>query len=319
MLFKAKLCMVLTDMFFNNPEKFEDFLAPVGGDVFIRPATGSSFNADIRMKKLDRVGLFSVSANSFRAVKEPQEDFYGLTIPLNAPFTVAEHGRNHEYDSSSAHLLTPGHTFDLTAKRKALFLVSNFFASPVREYTQKLLQSDSLDFTSLNPDVNFSRTGSDLLRSVARTWSALNNKIPTSKITLNELEDDLLASFVMYSKEDTSIKESFKNDGSRHLRHAEEFICGNLNNSITRDQLAEVSGRSIRTLSRSFEKKYGVGPMTFIKQRRLDAAYLDLLSAKPDTTTVTQVAINYGFAHTGKFAIEYRKAFGESPSTSLAK
>jgi len=306
-------------MLFNDPTKFEDFLAPVGGEVLIRPATGSSFSADIRMKKLGRVGLFSVSANSFRAVKEPQEDFYGLTIPLSAPFTISEHGRNREYESSSAHLLTSGRTFDLTAKRKAHFLVSNFFANPVHEYTQKLLQSDSLDFTSLRPDVPFTRTGSYLLRAVARTWSALNNKISASNITLEELEDDLLASFIMYSKGDKNIKESFKNDGSLHLSHAEEFICDNLENAITRDQLAEVSGRSIRTLSRSFEKKHGVGPMAFIKQRRLDAAYIDLLSAKPDTTTVTQVAINYGFAHIGKFAIEYGKAFGESPSTSLAR
>ena len=306
-------------MLFNDPTKLEEFLSPIGGDVSMRPATGSLFNAELCMKKLDRVGLFSISANSFRAVKEPQEDFYGLTIPLNAPFTVSEHGKNHEYESSSAHLLTPGHTFDFTAKRNAHILVSNFFTSPVHDYSQRLLQSDSLDFTSLKSDVTFSRTGSALLRSVARTWSALNNKMPASKITLEELEDDLLASFVMYSKEDTSIKESFKNDSSHHLSHAEEFICGNLNNSITRDQLAEVSSCSIRTLSRSFEKKYGIGPMAFIKQRRLDAAYLDLLSAKSDATTVSQVAVNYGFAHIGKFAIEYGKAFGESPSTSLAR
>jgi len=52
-------------------------------------------------------------------------------------------------------------------------------------------------------------------------------------------------------------------------------------------------------LSRAFEKKYGIGPMAFIKQRRLDAAYFDLLSAKSDVTTVTQVAFNYGFAHIG--------------------
>lgn len=306
-------------MIFNDPEKFEDYLAPVGGDVLIRPAIGSSFNAEIFMKKLDRVGLFSVSANSFRVVKKPQENFYGLTIPLSAPFTVSDQGRNRDYSSSSAHLLTSSHAFDLTAKRKTHFLVSNFFADSVHEYAQKLLQSDSLDFSLLKPDVTFTRTGSDLLRSVARTWSALNNIMPASNITLKELEDDLLANFVMYSKENMSIKESFKNNGSHHLIHAEEFICDNLNNPITRDQLAEVSGRSIRTLSRAFEKKHRVGPMAFIKRRRLDAAYLDLLSAEPDTTTVTQIAIKYGFAHIGKFAIEYGKAFDESPSTSLAR
>lgn len=59
--------------------------------------------------------------------------------------------------------------------------------------------------------------------------------------------------------------------------------------------------------------------MAFVKQRRLDAAYLDLLSARPDTASVTQVAYDYGFLHVGKFAIEYRKTFGELPSSSLAR
>jgi AraC-like DNA-binding protein len=158
-----------------------------------------------------------------------------------------------------------------------------------------------------------------MFRSIARTWSVLNNITPANKITLKELEDDLLASFVMHSSEGLNTSESLINDGAYNIRRAEEFICDNLSNPITRDQLADISGRSIRTLSRSFEKKYGLGPMAFIKQRRLDAAYLDLLSAKPDTTTVTQVAFNYGFSHIGKFAIEYGKAFRESPSVSLAR
>ena len=307
-------------MHFYDPLKFEEFLAPVAGEVLIRPATGLSFRAEINMKRLGRVGLFSVSANSFRAILEPQKDFCGLTIPLRAPFTVSGHGRGHEYESSAAHLLSLDHAFDLTAKRKAHFLVSNFFSNPVFDYSQRLLQSDSLNLASLRPDVSiFSPTGCDLLRSVARTWSALNNRIPVGKFTLAELEDELLASFIMYSNKDMNIRESFKNDDPCHLSQTEEFICANLSNPITRDQLAEVSGRSIRTLSRSFENKHGTGPMAFIRQRRLDAAYIDLLSANSDTSTVSQVAYNYGFAHIGKFAIEYGKAFAESPSTSLAR
>mgnify|MGYP001816489754 CR=1 FL=1 len=307
-------------MRFNDPAEFEDFLKPVAGDVLKRPAIGSLFNAEISLKKIYTVVLFTVSANSFKVVKEPQGDFYGLSVPLSAPFTVSERGRNQEYETSSAHLLKPGHSFDCTAKRKSHFLVCNFFVDPVHEYSRRLLQSDTQELSALNPDVSFfSRAGCGLLRSVARTWSELNNKTAVSKITLKEREDDLLSSFVMYSNEDRNIGDSLKDIAPYHLKRAEEFICENLENPITRDQLAEVSSCSIRTLSRSFEKKYGMGPMAFIKQRRLDAAYLVLLSAKSDATTVTQVAINYGFAHTGKFAIEYGKAFGESPSTSLAR
>lgn len=307
-------------MIFNDPVKFGDFIEPVGGDVLIRPAVGTSFNAKISMRRLEHVGLFSITANSFKAVKEPQKDFYGLTVPLNSSFKISESGRNQTYEPSSAHLLSPGDPFDLTAKRNCHFLVANFFVDPVSDYSIKLLQSDSQDFSSLNPDVSFfTQTGSVLLRSVARVWSVLNNKMPTSEITIKELEDELLAIFVLHSIEDIKIRESFKHDDPYHLNHAEEFICDNLHRPITRDQLAKVSCRSIRSLSRAFEKKHGIGPMAFIKQRRLDAAYLDLLGAKPETTSVSQIAFSYGFAHVGKFAMEYGKIFGQSPSVSLAK
>jgi hypothetical protein len=40
----------------------------------------------------------------------------------------------------------------------------------------------------------------------------------------------------------------------------------------------------------------------------------------PDSATnVTRTALRYGFLHLGRFAIEYRQAYGESPSATLAK
>jgi len=306
-------------MLFNDPLEFGEFLTPVAGDVLIRPGRGVLFNAEICMKRLEHVGLFTISANTFMAVKDTQQDFYGLTIPLGGSFAISESGRSKVYEPSSAHLLSPGHTFNLKAKRKCNFLVSNFFNS-VRGYSSNLLQSNSQTLPSLCSDVSFfTQTGSVLLRSVAKTWSALRNEMPTSKIILKELEDDLLSSFVLYSDEDIHDRKTYRHDASCHLNRAEEYICSNLKRPITRDQLAGVANRSIRTLSRAFERKYGIGPMAFIKQRRLDAAYLDLVNAKPEVTTVAQVAFNYGFTHAGKFAIEYRKVFGESPSTSLLK
>ena len=303
-------------MLFKDPEQFEDFLAPVVGDILIRPATGSLFNAEICMKKLERIGLFTVSANSFKVTKEPQNDFYGLTVPLT-PFTVTEGEQKQTYDAPSAHLLSPGDSFDLSAKKSCRFLAATFLTEPLHDYSHKLLQSD-LHESTINSKVSlFSRSGSNLLRSVARTWSTLHNQTHVNEINTKELEDDLLASFVLRS--DVNTEKSFKHDNSSHLNRAVEYIYENLKNPITRDQLADVSGRSIRTLSRAFEKKYGIGIMAFIKQRRLNSAYLDLLSATPGTSSIMQVALNYGFSHVGKFAIEYRKAFGESPSITLSR
>ena len=306
-------------MFFNNPEEFESFLKPVGGDTNIRPVKGSSFNAEICMKRLNHVGLFSISANSFKVIKEPQQDFFGLTIPLSSPFTTTESGKDQSYYSKSAHMLLPGRSFNLSAHQNCHFLVSNFFINPINDYSNRLLQSDAQLNLDKSPDIPLaSHSGSLLLSSVARAWSALNNEESVSDITLNELEDDLMSSLVLYSSLDNDSK-YLKQESLYRLGRAEEYIRENLKNTITRDQLAEVSGSSIRTLSRAFEKKYGFGPKAFIKKCRLNSAYLELLSSVDEMTTVTQIAVEYGFKHIGKFAIEYKKTFGESPSTSLIK
>ena len=63
--------------------------------------------------------------------------------------------------------------------------------------------------------------------------------------------------------------------------------------------------------------RHGIGPIGFLHRRRLDAARRDLIDAVPGTVTVTEVANRYCLAHTGRFAIAYRRAFGESPSDSL--
>jgi hypothetical protein len=42
-----------------------------------------------------------------------------------------------------------------------------------------------------------------------------------------------------------------------------------------------------------------------------------LLEADPQTTTVTDVVTDNGFWGLGRFAVEYRRLFDESPSTSL--
>jgi AraC-like DNA-binding protein len=38
-----------------------------------------------------------------------------------------------------------------------------------------------------------------------------------------------------------------------------------------------------------------------------------------DGTTVTEVALRFGFAHTGRFAAAYRRRYGQAPSATLRR
>jgi AraC family ethanolamine operon transcriptional activator len=75
----------------------------------------------------------------------------------------------------------------------------------------------------------------------------------------------------------------------------------------------------LRTLQRAFHKEVGIGPMAFLAKKRLATARSILLRTSLDETTVTQVAMNCGFWELGRFAVAYRRMFGESPSDTLAR
>jgi AraC family ethanolamine operon transcriptional activator len=45
----------------------------------------------------------------------------------------------------------------------------------------------------------------------------------------------------------------------------------------------------------------------------------DLLVAEPGATRVKRVAAQWGFTEMGRFAVEYKRLFGESPSETLVR
>jgi transcriptional regulator GlxA family with amidase domain len=74
-----------------------------------------------------------------------------------------------------------------------------------------------------------------------------------------------------------------------------------------------------RTLQLAFQAITGTGPHEFFRSRRLNRARQMLLAAGPADTSVTAVATAHGFTELGRFAVRYRRMFGESPAESLRR
>ncbi|UFW42444.1 helix-turn-helix domain-containing protein [Bradyrhizobium sp. WSM471] len=74
---------------------------------------------------------------------------------------------------------------------------------------------------------------------------------------------------------------------------------------------------SERTLRKAFHKVHGIPPCRHLRMLRLSEARRALLSADSQVVTVTEIATGFGFVELGRFSVEYRKVFGESPSKTL--
>ena len=102
------------------------------------------------------------------------------------------------------------------------------------------------------------------------------------------------------------------------MRLAEAFIEAHWNQPITIEKLTDETNVSSRTLLRAFLKHRGYTPHAFVKRTRLNRSKQILERGNP-ATSVTSVAYACGFGNPGHFAKDYRLAFGELPSDTLAR
>lgn len=102
----------------------------------------------------------------------------------------------------------------------------------------------------------------------------------------------------------------------RHLRLAEGFIESHLDQPVTLEDVARAAGISARALQLAFRQHRDTTPLGFWRDARLDRAHQDLRGAAPGTT-VTGVALKWGFTHFGRFSELYRARYGLSPRETL--
>src|SRR5947207_4866435 len=83
-------------------------------------------------------------------------------------------------------------------------------------------------------------------------------------------------------------------------------------------ELAALCGIAPRTLQKHFRQFVGRAPLAFLHALRLDRARQELLRGSQHAS-ITEIATRFGFAHLGRFAIQYRRRYGESPSATLRR
>src|SRR5262245_16295146 len=104
----------------------------------------------------------------------------------------------------------------------------------------------------------------------------------------------------------------------RSLKKAIERLEAEPASSWRLATLAAACGIAPRTLQKHFRRFVGRAPLAYLREVRFERARRELLGAA-ETVTITEIATRCGFAHLGRFANEYQRRCGESPSATLRR
>jgi AraC family ethanolamine operon transcriptional activator len=101
------------------------------------------------------------------------------------------------------------------------------------------------------------------------------------------------------------------------VKAAQAWMEDHPDEPISLDGLCRQVAAGRRSLLQGFRENLGMGPMAYLKIRRLHSVRRALLAADPEAARVAELAARWGFLNAGHFARDYRALFGEPPSTSL--
>jgi AraC-like DNA-binding protein len=250
----------------------------------------------------------------------PARGEYWVHFPMHGRLAVMQGSRSLEYDPLHAALTSPldEHTLGFGAQSARLCL--SIHGDALTRHLADLLQDAPREPLRLAPVL-------DLEHGFGGGFARLLHAVARDHCIAATLSDPLVASdfeqLVM-----TSLLQSVphnysgalrRRDGRvapRDVRRAADYLRENAAQPLTLADLVRASGVPGRTLLKHFRDFYGVPPMRYLRNHRLQRVREELLQARG--AQVSEIALRWGFGHFGRFAAEYRKRFGESPSHTLA-
>lgn len=248
-------------------------------------------------------------------------DFYLIQMPVTGAATIRNGAKEFLTDRSTASVLNPdlatkmrwweGCAQILVQVRKAPFLA---FAEKVfdRPLPGPLQFDPVIDF--VRPEMQAWRAFANSLFHTAETVGPQDGQI---RMAFNEQR--LMELFLRVQPSNMSLFLDTLPQGPlpRHTKRAQDFIHANAARPISLSDISDAAGVTPRMLQLAYKSAFGLSPMRALQQERLRLARFDLLSG--DATSVSDTALKWGFSHLGRFSVDYRQEFGETPRETLAR
>jgi AraC-like DNA-binding protein len=163
------------------------------------------------------------------------------------------------------------------------------------------------------PPAAMTRLAETALTTRCRLMNATGADPQTVEVSLLDLLVDVLSGRIAERR----LGDSRTDPCDFVMTSALEFVRTRPSDKILIDDIAVAAGVNERTLLRSFRHYFEMGPKHYLKLRQLNLVRHMLRQHHADRISTTTIMSNYGVTEFGRFAVEYKNLFGESPSDTL--
>lgn len=258
-------------------------------------------------------------------VKAERLGAYLIEIPLSGASETA--CGNHHFSScpGKAAIVNPDQAFHTEWTPDCSKLLIKIDKPALEHYLGTLLGNPihgPLDF-EMGVDLD-SPAGASLSNTVRLLMAELENPqslLHTASLAHGQYEQMLMWSLLHAQPHNYSNKLQEKTSFAtpHHVRRVVEYIEEYCAEPITLEELIGISGVSERTLFDAFRRYKDISPMKYLKKVRMEKVYRALLTEKNGNKSVTEIAEAWGFTQLGRFSVEYKQRYGESPSETLRR
>jgi AraC-like DNA-binding protein len=248
---------------------------------------------------------------------------YQIILPLHEPMEVSVSGQRVDCGPERAVVSSPQQDYRASASGIGARLRICMTERAVREHLSTLLGEVPIEPLQFAPAMELtSGFGKSFARHVLAATEdfELTNSISASQATITSFEQFIIGELLLYHPHNYSgaLDRVERSISPRDVKRAIDYIHAHFDEPLTISSIATTAGVAGRTLFKHFRDAHGISPMGFVRDLRFEKARQELLNGRGEKS-VTEIATRCGFNHFGRFAVEYRLRFGESPSQTLGK
>jgi AraC-like DNA-binding protein len=161
--------------------------------------------------------------------------------------------------------------------------------------------------------------GKRLVDTAARQPALFNDRRDERAAAQVEMVETLLATLGAARGFEPARTDHVRQSRILVVKAAEDYALSHVDERIYVTDLCRAAAVSERALEYAFKEVMGLTPVAYLTRLRLHRVRQALLAGTHGSTTVSAVALDWGFWHFGDFSRAYKECFGELPSDTLRR